>query len=57
MNTIVDTFDKKQMCLLVGPNCSSKKYLMFEAYKTAGIGPIETYYSDLLNFETFFGRF
>ena len=57
MNFIVDIFNKKQLCILVGPNNNSKKYLMLEAYKASGIGPVEIYYTDLMTYKEFFGAF
>lgn len=50
MNFIVDIFNKKHLCILVGPNNNSKKYLMLEAYKASGIGPVEIYYTDLMSY-------
>ncbi len=57
MNTVVDVFDKKQLCVLVGPNYTGKKHLILETYKTSGLGPVEIYYTDLITFEELFGRF
>ena len=57
MNFIVDIFNKKQLCILVGPNNNSKKYLMLEAYNASGIGPVEIYYTDLMSYKEFFGTF
>jgi len=57
MNFIVDIVSKQQLCILVGPNNHSKKYLMLETYKTSGIGPVETYYTDLMSYKDFYGNF
>lgn len=55
MNIAAEVFKKKQFCLLVGPNYTGKKHLILETYKAAGIGPVETYYTDLITYEEFFG--